>query len=84
MEKVRKFRFWATQNQGKTLVTGKNKKSLRESITQIGAEQFKGEKLKLFEVGYTDSSHLASILMGSNFETLSQHPSVNVLSEYEA
>lgn len=82
--KVRKIRFWIGTNHGGTAVTARNKKLLRDQINAQGKENFKGTKIRQFEVQYDDHADLALKLMSSSSDSLMMSSYASVISEYDA
>ena len=82
--KMRKMRFWAgTSADGVETVTAKNKKVLREKI-ELSTLNYKGTKIRQFEVLFESWDDLASKLLGRNVNDLILADFANVCSEYDA
>lgn len=80
----RRMAFWAALSLSGILTTAKNKKLLRQSIDEGGKENYKGTKIRQFEVFYHDHAHIAATLAGFDYDTFANLPNVNMISEYEA
>jgi len=83
-EKMRKIRFWIGINLGGTIVTAINKKALREDIERQGKANFKGTKIRLFEIDYKNHADLAAKMLGASIDSLMVCGYAKVVSEYDA
>lgn len=84
VKEPRKIRFWIGTSTGGTTVTAVNKKLLRAKIDNASQEDFKGTKIKQFEISYSDHADLALKLMGASISSLSLTSYAKCNSEYDA